>query len=302
MVNSTLKPFKIGIVGKPGKWSTEKLADAIEARTGFRMIIDMKEVHLDLKTNRLFYKNQNLCKLDALIIKKISSRYNPNTLDRLEMLRIAEHQGVQVFSSAEKIIRLLDRLSCTVTLRNNQIPMPETVITENIDIAYDAVKKFGNAIFKPLFSTKARGMVKINSKDNKQVILNQINEFKNDHQMLYIQKYIKLPGKDLGLIFLNGSYIGTYARVNQNGAWNTTINSGGRYELYKPSEEVIQIASKAQSLFNMDYTTVDIAETDEGPVVFEVSAFGGFRGALEGAGIDAASLYTDHVISTLEST
>ena len=50
----------------------------------------------------------------------------------------------------------------------------------------------------------------------------------------------------------------------------------------------------------MDYTTVDVAETEHGPVVFEVSAFGGFRGALEGAGIDAASLYADHVITSLE--
>ena len=49
----------------------------------------------------------------------------------------------------------------------------------------------------------------------------------------------------------------------------------------------------------MDFTTVDVAETPDGPIVFEVSAFGGFRGALEGAGIDAAGSYTDYVIAKL---
>jgi tetrahydromethanopterin:alpha-L-glutamate ligase len=49
----------------------------------------------------------------------------------------------------------------------------------------------------------------------------------------------------------------------------------------------------------MDFTTVDVAETDTGPIVFEVSAFGGFRGALEGIGIDAAGLYTEHVLRQL---
>ena len=47
----------------------------------------------------------------------------------------------------------------------------------------------------------------------------------------------------------------------------------------------------------MDFTTVDVAETADGPIVFEVSAFGGFRGALEGAGIDAAAAYADYAIA-----
>ena len=47
----------------------------------------------------------------------------------------------------------------------------------------------------------------------------------------------------------------------------------------------------------MDFTTVDVAETTDGPIVFEVSAFGGFRGALEGAGIDAAASYADYAIA-----
>jgi ribosomal protein S6--L-glutamate ligase len=50
----------------------------------------------------------------------------------------------------------------------------------------------------------------------------------------------------------------------------------------------------------MDFTTVDVAETDNGPVVFEVSAFGGFQGARDGIGIDAAALYVDHVIRKIQ--
>jgi ribosomal protein S6--L-glutamate ligase len=49
----------------------------------------------------------------------------------------------------------------------------------------------------------------------------------------------------------------------------------------------------------MDFTTVDVAETRDGPIVFEVSAFGGFRGASEGIGINAAQLYVEHVLAEL---
>ena len=51
----------------------------------------------------------------------------------------------------------------------------------------------------------------------------------------------------------------------------------------------------------MDFTTVDVAETAEGPIVFEVSAFGGFRGAQEGIGLNVAELYVDHVIGKIST-
>ena len=124
--------------------------------------------------------------------------------------------------------------------------------------------------------------------------------FSMDNQMMYIQRKINLPGRDLGMVFLAGSYLGTYARVPQGDAWNTTINSGGRYEAHTPSDDVIKLARRAQAPFNMDFTTVYVAETDTGPIVFEVSAFGGFQGAKDGIGIDAAALYVDHVMQEIQ--
>jgi ribosomal protein S6--L-glutamate ligase len=290
---------RIGIVGIPGKWSTETLADAAEQRTGFRLVIDMGRVELDLENKRLLFDGQDLCELDALIVKKISAEYSPNTLDRLELLRVAENAGVMVFSGAENMLRLIDRLSCTVTLRNAGIPMPDTRVTENVDAAVNAVREYGSAVFKPLFSTKARGMCIIDADQPEDTIRTAIEDFQCSNPMMYIQRRLDLSGRDLGMVFLGGEYLGTYARVSQDDSWNTTINSGGRYEAYTPSDEIIELAYRAQAPFGMDFTTVDVAVTDDGPIVFEVSAFGGFRGALEGAGIDAAGKYTDYVLAKL---
>ncbi|WP_419799803.1 hypothetical protein [Terasakiella sp.] len=49
----------------------------------------------------------------------------------------------------------------------------------------------------------------------------------------------------------------------------------------------------------MDFTTVDVADTKNGPIIFEVSAFGGFKGAKDGIGIDAAGLYADYALKEL---
>jgi len=295
-----ISSLKLGVVGIPGKWSTETLADAVEAKTGFRLVIDMAKVKLDLASMKLMYEGTDLTALDGLLVKKISAKYTPNTIDRLELLRVAEAQGVRVFSPADSMIRLIDRLSCTVTMRNADIPMPQTSITEDIDQAMDVIKEYGAAVLKPLFSTKARGMAVIDStKFSDKKLRSQIEAFHVDNPMMYIQQKCDLQGQDLGLVFLGGEYICTYARVANGDAWNTTIHSGGKYAGFEPSAEIIEMAQRAQDLFKMDYTTVDVAQTENGPIVFEVSAFGGFRGVKEGCNLDAAALYVDYAIKTL---
>lgn len=290
---------RIGVIGLPGKWSTETLADAVEQQTGFRLVIDMAEVSLDLAQGRLWFHGHNLCELDALVVKKISAVYSPNTLDRLELLRVAEAAGVRVFSPAERILRLIDRLACTVTLANAGIPMPDTRVTEDLDAAIEAVHSFGSAVFKPLYSTKARGMCVVDSDTHHGTIRAQIQAFAADNPMMYIQRHINLHDRDFGMVFLAGEYLGSYARVSAGDAWNTTIHSGGRYAAHSPDDKVIELAHRAQAPFGMDFTTVDVAETDDGPIVFEVSAFGGFRGALEGIGLNAAERYVEHIITNV---
>ena len=259
----------------------------------------MSEVALDLDGKKLLYRGRDLCEFDAIIVKKISREYSPNSIDRLELLRVAEAKGVRVFSPALSMLRLIDRLSCTTTMANAGIPMPPTLITEDMEQAESCVQQYGSAVFKPLFSTKSRGMVVVNADDPDPVRHQQINSFHSDNPMMYIQKKMQLPGQDLGLVFLGGEYLGAYARVSEGSSWNTTILHGGRYAAAEPDGSWIEIAQRAQSLFNMDYTTVDMAETEDGPIVFEVSAFGGFRGAKEGLGLDIAERYVDYVLKQM---
>ncbi len=286
--------IKVGVVGIPDGWSSTALVEALEARTGFGLLVDMIEVALDLQSGDVRYRDHDLCKLDGLIIKKVGKQYSPDMLERLELLRYIESRGVRVFSSPARILGLINRLSCTITLRTAGIPIPPTAITEDIGKAVEVVGRFGSAVLKPLYSTKARGMLLVDSNDTQ--LRRKLESFRDEgNPVLYIQKKLDVGGRDFGAAFLGGDYLGTYARVSAEGSWNTTIHAGGHYERHDLAPEIIEIARRAQAAFGLDFTTVDIAETEDGPVVFEVSAFGGFRGARDGLGIDAAALYADHV-------
>ena len=290
--------IKVGVIGITGGWSSERLADSIERMTGFRLLIDFKNVAFNSKTKTIFYKDTDLAGLDGIIIKKAGSNYNPGLLNRLELLHYLELKGVRIFSKPMSIVNSLSRLINTIKLQGADIPMPETVITEDIEKAIDAVLFFKRAVFKPLFSSKARGMMILSHEDSH--LKGKVISFNEQgNAVMYVQKMVDIPVRDLGVAFLGGSYLATYARIKNGNSWNTTIHAGGRYEAFDPGKEIIDLAYKAQGIFNLDFTSVDVVETKDGPQVFEVSAFGGFRGLLDGNNIDAADLYADYVLKKI---
>ncbi len=286
----------IAVIGNSGGWSSERLADCVADVTGRRLLVDMENICLDLSRGKVWYDGTDLTQLDAIIIKKIGPYYSPHLLDRLEILRFLESRGVRIFSRPLHIMRVLDRLSCTTTLRMAGIPMPPTAVTESSDQAVKVIEDFQDVILKPLYSSKARGMRMVSYGPDIRI---NVEIFRRDNPIMYIQKKINLNGRDLGIVFLGGRYLTTYARCNRTGSWNTTTESGGRYAPFDPAPETIEIAGKAQALFDLDFTCVDVAETPDGVYVFEVSAFGGFKGMKTARNMDGAKCYVDYVLKRI---
>lgn len=290
--------MKIAVAGVPGAWSTETLADSLERRTDFRFVFSLEDLVWDSRKQSLFAKGQDLGSMDGIAVKKAGKSYSPLLHDRLDLLGTLEAKGVRVFSRAPHISRLLNRLSCTTGLIGAGIPMPPTVATEDVERAIDHVEEWSEAVFKPLYSTKARGMEVIPFTDRK-AVSEKLAALKEEFGMLYLQQKLEMPEEDYGLVFLGGTYLGAYARIKGEGAWNTTTVAGGKYGRADVSEEAINVATRAQAVFDMDMTTVDVVEMPWGPMVFEVSAFGGFKGMKEGCGIDLAEMYAGYMVDTL---
>lgn len=295
----TERSIRIGVVGVSGGWSSEALADAVAAQTGFRLLIDMHRCVLDLSHGRLMFGDVDLCELDAILIKKIGDRYSPDMLDRLELLRFVQERGVPVFSKPTSILRLLDRLSCTVTLTSNAIPIPPTTVTESVARAASAVASYGEAVLKPLYSTKAKGMLVVSASDPAALEQQLVSFQSAGNPILYVQKRLEIGDRDFGVIFLGGEHVGTYARVKSDSSWNTTTRDGGHYEAHSGSPELVALAWRAQAPFDLDLTSVDIMETASGLQVLEVSAFGGFRGSRDALGLDLAERYARYAVERL---
>jgi ribosomal protein S6--L-glutamate ligase len=153
-------------------------------------------------------------------------------------------------------------------------------------------------VLKPLYSTKAHGMALLTDRASAEKGIKQL--LAGGDRIIYLQKKMDLSGSDYGLVFLGGEYIGAYARISDGSTWHTTTREGGKYGAFTPNQVFIDLAEKAQRPFKLDFTCVDIADTREmGPIVFEVSAFGGYKGLFESSGLDASDLLTDYAIKKL---
>lgn len=291
---------RIGVVGIPKGWSTLQLVEALASRGAAPVLIDMARARLDLAARRVWHGDVELTELDAVIVKKIAPTYSPDALDRMDILRFVKAMGVPVFSDPDSMYRLIDRLGCTTVLRLGGIPMPPTTITEDVDEALAAVGEYGRAVFKPLYSSKARGMTVIEAGSTAR---EEIEDFQAaGNRVMYIQRMVSHAGGrlDLGVSFLGGRYLATYARQGSGASWDTTTRTGGKYVPYEPGKDIVALAEKAQALFpDMAFTCVDVVETPDGAEIYEVSAFGGFRGLLDACGIDAAGLYADYVLARI---
>ncbi|MBI4799136.1 MAG: GAK system ATP-grasp enzyme [Desulfarculus sp.] len=290
--------MNIGVVGLPGGWSTELLLQAVRDKGARGEIIAPDLMACDLALGLITHRGRDLGKFDALIVKKLGKSYGPEMLDRLSLLDLLATRGVPIFSSPARMEGMLNRMQCTLALAKAGIPMPPTVLCQNPAQGVSALERLGACVLKPLYTSKAKGMRQIKPGPG---AYDQLEQYQaQGHGIIYLQQFLTLPGHDLGIVFLGGRYLCTYARGARDfSRLNGGQPTGGGYFAYQPSPPIIELAAKAQAVFGLDFTCVDIVESDDGPLVLEVSAFGGFRGIWEAHGLNAAELYVDHVLSAL---
>ena len=285
--------MKIAVVGQPSAWSTERLADALRAAGAEAAIVDLAVCSLRLPDRRLYHRGAPLEGLDGAVVKKLGDTADGwSVQERIGMLRHLEASGVPVLSAPDCLQVAVNRYRMTCELVRAGLPVPPTTITEHLDEAADAVARFGTAVLKPLFTSKGRGMRRLEPTGDLRGEL----ESHRDGGLgpFYLQRFVKHPGRDLGVAVLDGRCIGAYWRVAAGDHWMTTILSGGHYEKAAIGPETAAMAVAAARHFGLVFTGVDLIEDPDGRfTVLEVSAFGGFRGLLKGCGVDAAPMLAD---------
>lgn len=295
--------MRIGICGAAGGWSSQRLTEAFAARGAETLPLEAAALSLELRGNGIEVRHGGaaLPRLDAVAVKKIGDVQSRAATSRLEALRALEGLGVVVRSPTAAIARAVDRVTMTRTLAGAGIPIPRTLVTWDPEEAHAFLASAGRAVLKPIFTSKGRGMARLEpgtaARDTLQAAASGSDE------PLYLQEFVEASERtDLGIALLAGQVVGGYRRVAPASSWMTTIAQGGSYAPYVVPPEIAKLARHAAAPFGLTFTGVDVVLGPGGPRVYEVSAFGGFRGLFETAGIDGAALFAEHVLGELAAT
>lgn len=295
-----MAPPRIAVIGIPGGWSSEGLRRALERLGARAFLVPYSGIEARLSPFELRLGAQSGFDIQAVVVKKLGESSDRAIPDRIACLQALHASGVPVFSPPEAIACAVDRLGMTLKLALEGIPTPKTLITEDIDGVQAFLEEVPDAVLKPLYTSKAKGMVRLGSR-NPAFTEENLKEWQRVYgPFFYIQEFIEAKGgRDIGAMFLGGKFLKAYARVAKAGSWKTTTAEGGHYEPCELPDQALEIARKAERAFGLSYAGVDLVEGPSGFYVYEVSAFGGFRGLHEAYGMDAAAMFAEYVLEQI---
>ena len=244
----------------------------------------------------VFYGKHKLTKIDGAIVRSIGTTTSiEQYVRRLTLLKELEREGMVVMNPVDGMAKARDKYGALSFLSRAGLRVPETIVTEDIGLAYDFVAKFGKAVIKPLIGSRGYGSVLV---DNPEIAFRIFKTLASFNQVIYVQEYIEKKSYDLRVFVVDGEVLASIQRfITKPGEWRTNVAQGGKAKAYNPPEEVKEMAIKACEVLGLWYAGVDIAETDDrGYVIFEVNAAPDWQGLAEATGVRPAEAITETLI------
>ncbi|MFB6491524.1 MAG: RimK family alpha-L-glutamate ligase [Thermoproteus sp. AZ2] len=214
---------------------------------------------------------------------------------RVFAARALELSGTVVINPVMSWLVASDKMASLLYLAKAGLPTPPTVVSENMFAAYRAVAEFGESVVKPLRGSMGYGVFRVGDPD---VAMHVFSMLVNLNKPMYVQKYLEKGEGDYRVVVVGGRVIGAEFRRAQG--WKTNVAQGARPEPAKPSGEMEELAVRAVGALGLEYGGVDIAETKDGYVIFEVNPTMSWQGFKAATGINPAPYIVDRLLELLK--
>ncbi|AEA13275.1 MAG: ATP-grasp domain-containing protein [Thermoproteus sp.] len=230
---------------------------------------------------------------DVVVIRGIGFLLDANTMiRRVTTLEILEEEGATAINPVRGLMASRDKLMSLYILRKAKIPVPPTVVTEDLFYAYNATKALETVVVKPIQGSRGFGAMLFSDPD---LAFQVMRTLLISHNPLYIQKYVEKPNRDIRVIVVDGRAIGCMYRIST--MWKTNIAQGARAEPCALNPELEDIAVRATKALGLVYAGIDVGEAKDGYVVFEVNASPDWRGFKSSTGINPAQYIVEYIAS-----
>lgn len=276
-------------------WATANLIKAIEEKGHEAKPFRLPEVAAQIP-NRFTHLEENVSDIDGVLVRTIGFGTGDQITFRISLLEHFEDAGIYVMNPAYSFRRAKDKYATLTALNKAGIYVPRTYVGENLEAAIEFAEDVGDVVIKPLIGARGLGAIRAEQKELTYRAMKFIHQL---GQVLYVQEMIDKPNRDIRAFVIGDELIGAmyrYLPEGVEGEWRTNVHGGGRAELAELDQEYEDCAIRAAAVLGLDYTGIDILETNEGPCVIEANAAPSWSALSRVTGIDVAGLIVDRLV------
>lgn len=291
--------MRVAVIGSPASWETDRLSETIRSLAHEAVVIPPEECSLCLHKGQVTHRGQNLSLFDAILAQSLGDVARPATRFRVHILRHLEREGVRVFPRPDAIEATMDRYRMTLELSQAGLPVPPTLVTEQIEHALLFLEAFGPSVFKPLFTSGGRGMAVLADPAEARGFLRA--QADTGGLPFYLQQLIMNPTNHMSVVIVGGRFLCAYTRPWAAPGSAPREESPSTHRLIEPSAEEIAIARCAARLFGLGFATIEMVDQGSGLTIYDVSPWGNLLCPWEIGAIDAAGALVAHVLEQLST-
>ncbi len=285
---------KIGIaVTDPDDWTGMALCNSVTRSGMHPMVFSFSSATSDIRSGKIYAGKIELSALDAIIVRDLGSAEQNGAALRFDILCQLRDKGIAVINPPDAIARAANKYVSSCLFQKNNIPTPRTVVTGDMDAALQALSSFGRAVVKPVFGYKGIG---VECLKNDASGLEKLRGLLEKNGMIYLQEFIRNPGRDIRVFVVNGEVKGSIYRIAPAGSWVNNLSQGGKAEACALTREQEKIALKAAQVTGTVYAGVDIIEGDR-DYVLEINGTPSGKGIFEACGVDVTMGIAEYVFN-----
>lgn len=215
----------------------------------------------------------------------------------LALARLYAATGATVLNAPEVIEACGDKLATSALLAAAGVPTPRTLVAFGAEEALAAADDLGYpVVLKPVVGSWGRMVSRLNDADALSAVLEHKEVLGGPaHQVVYLQQYVRKPGRDLRAFVIGDRVVAAIYRSGDH--WITNTARGGRASDCPVTPELEAIALRAARAVGGGVLAVDLAEAEDGLVVLEVNHTMEFRHSIDTTGVDLPGLVVDHALA-----
>lgn len=276
--------MKVGIIASRVRVEEKYLLSAFERRGVAVELIDDDELTLPVDGPPLPY--------DVILERSVS------TSRGLYAVRLLETAGNLVINSYHTANTCADKLLTTTALQKAGVPQPRVRVAFTAESALSAIEEIGYpVVLKPVIGSWGRLLARINDRDAAEAVLEHKEVLGGyQHNIHYIQEFIRKPGRDIRAFVVGDSTICAIYRDSAH--WITNTARGGKASNCPVTPELNAVCVRAAEAVGGGVLAVDVLEDpDRGFLINEINHTMEFRNSIAPTGVDIPGCVADYALA-----